>query len=80
MPTVLQAKSENGTPFGTLARQIKILARLDTLACQVEKFTRLCHTGTLVRLLSRWHVTMRGWHAFGTFARMTRMARDLPNS
>ena len=51
-----------------LTRQVKILARLGTLARQIEKLARLCHAGTLVRLLARWHVKMRSWHAFGTLA------------
>ena len=65
--------------FGMLSRQVKILARLGTLARQVEKLARLCQVGTLARLLARWHVKMRSWNAFGTLARVVRMARDLAN-
>ena len=41
------------------------------LAVVVEKLERFwCHTyATLARLLARWHVKMRSWHAFGMLTR-----------
>ena len=39
------------------------------LARQVEKLACLWHVDAFARLLVRWHVKMKSWHAFGTWAR-----------
>ena len=51
---------KNGTSFGTGTHQVKILARLGTLACQVEKLTGLCHIGTFIGTLARGYVDHAG--------------------
>ena len=42
------------------------------LVGEVEKLARLWHVGKLASLLARWHVQMRSWQAFGTWARRPR--------